>query len=156
MTDNTTEAGCTTPATGAVGSLVDQGVGRLVDERDDAAEHSLLERAAFAAGLVVESWTGWGGAWVYHRDAPANQDGEFPIFKWSPLDDDGDALRLAVKLRINFSDGELWRDHNDMTHYDPEAATRRVIVRAAADRARPKTPNGAGKQDGTVLRDGSA
>jgi hypothetical protein len=30
MTDKTTEAGCTTPATGAVGALVDQGVRPLV------------------------------------------------------------------------------------------------------------------------------
>jgi hypothetical protein len=62
---------------------------------------------------------------------------------WNPLTGDGDALRLAVKLRLPFRDGlngtvetgnersgrpiwELWGD-------DPLAATRRAIVRAAAE-----------------------
>ncbi len=59
---------------------------------------------------------------------------------WNPLADDGDALRLAVNLRIlvdvtahstfaivngNVSEREK---HND----DPYAATRRAITRAAA------------------------
>lgn len=57
--------------------------------------------------------------------------GSFEI--WNPLTDDGDALRLAVKLKIldlheisiapvNVWDGEC-----------PYAATRRAIVRAAAE-----------------------
>ena len=66
-----------------------------------------------------------------------------------PLDNDGDALRLAVKLRISIllaethphnpecgyatvlNSGSIWSyttDHNS----DPYAATRRAIVRAAA------------------------
>lgn len=121
---------------------VERGVGRLEPERDDAAEHGLLERAAFAAGLVVESWIAWGGAWVYHRDAPANQDGEFPIFKWAPLDDDADAFRLALLLRIS-----VWRDDDLMRvgtlweafapGADVAAIARRLIVRAAAMRGKP-------------------
>ena len=64
---------------------------------------------------------------------------------WNPLTDDGDALRLAVKLRIEV---EPWIHGDsacsraaigevliDEPHYgdDPERATRRAIVRAAAD-----------------------
>ena len=58
---------------------------------------------------------------------------------WSPLTDDGDALRLAVKLRI----GNLWamqewsrqdlQEANTAWISDPYAATRRAIVRAAAE-----------------------
>jgi len=48
---------------------------------------------------------------------------------WNPLDDDGDALRLAVKLK-------MWT-HSGMgcfqNELDPYAATRRAIVRAAAE-----------------------
>lgn len=65
---------------------------------------------------------------------------------WLPLDDDGDALRLAVKLRISFwHEGEGpegwtvaevrgcgYNEHIE-PHGDPCAATRRAIVRAAAE-----------------------
>jgi hypothetical protein len=125
---------------------LDPGVGRPAPERDEAAEHALLERAAFAAGLVVESWIAWGGAWVYPREAPANEDGEFPIFKWAPLDDDGDALRLAVDVGLVVdtsrpSAGQPFRSHvcAQMDFTDRRAATRRAIVRAAAESC--KTPN---------------
>lgn len=60
--------------------------------------------------------------------------------EWNPLTDDGDALRLAVKLELivrcyNGSIivdgcGENWIEEHDMT--DRYAATRRAIVRAAA------------------------
>ena len=61
---------------------------------------------------------------------------------WNPLTDDGDALRLAVKLEMyivtrfektNVSaprlDGWIVEPHHD----NPDAATRRAIVRAAAE-----------------------
>ncbi len=52
---------------------------------------------------------------------------------WSPLTDDGDALRLAVKLNLL---GWLTDEHGigaaGMHGSDPYAATRRAIVRAAA------------------------
>lgn len=63
---------------------------------------------------------------------------------WSPLTDDGDALRLAVKLKIDvahtnvhapqvhaLADSKVqeWEDSSN----DPYAATRRAIVRAAAE-----------------------
>jgi hypothetical protein len=61
---------------------------------------------------------------------------------WNPLTDDGDALRLAVKLQLNFN----WEDFNTIDVWcsdtcknateeftdDPYAATRKAIVRAAA------------------------
>jgi hypothetical protein len=54
---------------------------------------------------------------------------------WNPLDDDGTALRLAVKLRINVEPVYVWHGPwtNGGTLEDPYAATRRVIVRAAAE-----------------------
>jgi hypothetical protein len=72
---------------------------------------------------------------------------------WNPLDDDGDALRLAVKLRIDVffhasrveghvAGGRIppvraieREDYGD----DPYAATRRAIVRAAAEIGRNMT-----------------
>lgn len=69
---------------------------------------------------------------------------------WNPLADDGDALRLAVALRLSVKHGvDIWDDTNSMSAYayyrdvgecqfeqhgdDPHAATRRAIVRAAAE-----------------------
>lgn len=67
---------------------------------------------------------------------------------WDPIDDDGDALRLAVKLNITIQfpwdhKGKLmqetrcWNDSDDFAieehKDDPYAATRRAIVRAAAE-----------------------
>jgi hypothetical protein len=64
--------------------------------------------------------------------------------QWNPLEDDGDALRLAVKLemqvsigfrRINasfFTGGEPTKIREENPE-DPYAATRRAIVRAAAE-----------------------
>ena len=61
---------------------------------------------------------------------------------WNPLTDDGDALRLAVKLSLMLDTAyngctavgsatlcEILEPHNG----DPCAATRRAIVRAAAE-----------------------
>jgi hypothetical protein len=65
-----------------------------------------------------------------------------PDKDWNPLTDDGDALRLAVKLDLIVTigaardcDGRLSLDNSD----DPYAATRRAIVRAAAEIGRSKT-----------------
>jgi hypothetical protein len=63
---------------------------------------------------------------------------------WNPLDDDGDALRLAVKLNMcvtSFTDEQMVgcvinrEGHNiyEVPGTDPYAATRRAIVRAAAE-----------------------
>lgn len=65
---------------------------------------------------------------------------------WNPLDDDGDALRLAVKLKMSIDVEE--RTQHAWSHIvwvapcfeplidDPYAATRRAIVRAAAEIAK--------------------
>ena len=66
-------------------------------------------------------------------------------YYWNPLTDDGDALRVAVKLRLEiyFFDGfgEVVAEHNTASFEpgreqyadDMNAATRRAIVRAAAE-----------------------
>lgn len=68
---------------------------------------------------------------------------------WNPLDDDGDALRLAVKLEMvldlaQYDDGTLSRAglHNIYSFHDktdPLAATRRAIVMTAAEVGRRKS-----------------
>jgi hypothetical protein len=63
---------------------------------------------------------------------------------WNPLTDDGDALRLAVKLGLIVECGRAWISrHGPMFGEDvlpdPYAATRRAIVRAAAEIGRSKT-----------------
>ena len=93
-------------------------------------DKELLELAAKAAGVGY-----------------ADKEGKFVPFvpeTWNPLTDDGDALRLAVKLKIDVC-SEYWNDdesvqaQNDngdicveQKGLDPYAATRRAIVRAAA------------------------
>ena len=58
---------------------------------------------------------------------------------WNPLTDDGDALRLAVKLGIlNLDDTLFYSDDTIDFQDDPYAATRRAIVRAAAEIGRTK------------------
>ena len=60
---------------------------------------------------------------------------------WNPLTDDGDALRLAVKLGI-----DVWRNLDivwcngiaSVAGENPYETTRRAIVRAAAEIARMK------------------
>ena len=65
--------------------------------------------------------------------------------QWHPLEDDGDALRLAVKLKIpiQFPDWtdvtRTWGSKDCLDAFDephgtdPLAATRRAITRAAAE-----------------------
>jgi hypothetical protein len=96
-------------------------------------DKELLEHAAKAAGIEI---LGFGEVfWV-----PEGAELQRP---WNPLTDDGDALRLAVKLRLPIRDGlngtvttgnsesgyPIW----EMYGSDPYAATRRAIVRAAAE-----------------------
>lgn len=99
-------------------------------------DRELLEQAAKAAG--------------YKREIhPLDPEPHRPAYwiGWNPLTDDGDALRLAVKLnllkfvecaqygramaevRYGAARGEYWEPVGD----DPYAATRRAIVRAAAE-----------------------
>ena len=94
----------------------------------------LLELAAKAAG--------YGYASTSDKIFVFPPEGGVPT-EWNPLNDDGDALRLAVKLRIDieYSESKCRAYYGDlMTDYyyednnnDPYAATRRAITRAAAE-----------------------
>ena len=88
--------------------------------RDDITDKELLELAAKAGGLAFWSEN-----------------------EWNPLVDDGDALRLAVKLKINLSFSQdcafgFWigtpKDGEDLSSH-----ARRAIVRAAAEIGRKMT-----------------
>lgn len=86
-------------------------------------DRELLELAAKAA--EIKDWVdGWSDKF------------------WNPLTDDGDALRLAVKLKINLTFNWTSTDSFNRSKYEwnrerhgdnPCAATRRAIVRAAAE-----------------------
>ena len=63
------------------------------------------------------------------------------LYEWNPLDEDSDALRLAVKLELDVGINspnavciDIARDDwiIEQKNNDPYAATRRAIVRAAA------------------------
>lgn len=113
-------------------------------------DKELLERAAKAAGIEVYGWP---------TDDPTCLCLRGTTISWNPLTDDGDALRLAVKLGFNVapysyfsercqkpatvkrSGGGKTKDlivcfptyKESFEKYDPYAATRRAIVRAAAE-----------------------
>lgn len=89
-------------------------------------DKTMLELAARAAGAV---WVGHYNRWELNGKS------------WWPLEDDGDALRLAVKLRLDVLIGErvvtavydAGHFHTEDVGSDRLAATRRAIVRAAAE-----------------------
>lgn len=109
-------------------------------------DRELLELAARAAGIEIE-WnvminrdspflapkTQQERNWLGHEHTP-----------WNPLDDDGDALRLGVALRIKHERHPIhpfvaaWAPEIPARFEEPEgddpyAATRLAIVRAAAE-----------------------
>lgn len=114
-------------------------------------DRELLEMAAKAAGINVDCWDEDPFDTEYsHNHKPAIRTADFPRWWWNPLEDDGDALRLAVKLRLTIMLGSMSAEavevsaqddlDDDCTAYareslanDPLAATRRAIVRAAAE-----------------------
>lgn len=94
-------------------------------------DRELLELAAKAAGFSDAEWV---------ADQACISTARLPGFRcfWNPLADDGDALRLAVKLGITVECGGAWASkYGPMYGEDilpcPYAATRRAIVRAAAE-----------------------
>ena len=117
-------------------------------------DRELLEWAAKAAGIEFYTPEGMDEPWF----ALTYQSGFYlrGCKVWNPLVDDGDALRLAVKLGIVCSAGlhpkyvhdndtmQAWASLDDRSSEiyaseewskqsgDPYAATRRAIVRAAA------------------------
>ena len=99
-------------------------------------DKELLELAAKAAKAEVIGWDERRGLWIKNR-----------FMAWNPLTDDGDALRLAVKLglreyfvieiqktcsqAIAFEPFEHC-EYEEFKDQDPYAATRRCITMAAA------------------------
>jgi hypothetical protein len=91
-------------------------------------DRELLEMAAKAAGIDLPK--------IWDHTEPHH---------WNPLRDDGAALRLAVKLKIDLrfpQDNDMYVDAGDCDAYtqylidagnDRATATRRAIVRAAAE-----------------------
>ena len=108
-------------------------------------DKKLLELAAKAAGKDHLFWndgktTAYYSGSLFYMTTPGSHT------PWNPLTNDGDALRLAVKLKLGF---EIDFDRIDVYHEnglsiteyryekptptDQYAATRRAIVRAAAE-----------------------
>ena len=108
-------------------------------------DRELLELAAKAAGIGTLVWGDkykLGDDEIDCTDMPyvrSGQPDEGDVF-WNPLTDDGDALRLAVKLQMSLDIGlgqslaiSLGgKDCVEQHAGDPLAATRRAIVMAAA------------------------
>lgn len=103
-------------------------------------DRELLELAAKAAGLEFDpTYKNAHGLKVVRDGAVCQSD----QILWNPIIDDNDALRLAVRLGIapiqdknNKVCAAYWTDvHCCHSAYkdDPYAATRRAIVRAAAE-----------------------
>lgn len=111
-------------------------------------DRELLELAAKTAGIFI-ALDEYGRNTEYFCDAPNSS-----AYEWNPLRDDGDALRLAVKLKISVR--FTWDGENDefdavyadgrgrvcceeqigmfrFEQIDENSATRRAIVRAAAE-----------------------
>lgn len=98
-------------------------------------DRELLELAAKAAGIHVRTWDG-------HSGPMCAIDDDLHGSMWMPLSDDGDALRLAVNLNIHILRYESMTTAapllakfgcDERDDGDPHAATRRAIVRAAAE-----------------------
>lgn len=100
------------------------------------ADRELLEMAAKAAGYALCEWP----------DEPGKLRAEVqPNWRpvWNPLESDGDALRLAVKLRVHLryslvgttpsvTAASIADEFTEPLGVEDFAATRRAIVRAAA------------------------
>jgi hypothetical protein len=109
----------------------------------DNTDKELLELAAKAAGIKASSYPD--GIWRnFTGFNPAMNLFGAPV--WNPIEDDGDALRLAVKLSLMLDEitqgymaGHWVATHTNIESCyepslpDPLAATRRAIVRAAAE-----------------------
>lgn len=112
-------------------------------------DRELLEMAAKAAGINHHHIDDDG---VWWRNSHMSES----VYKWNPLADDGDALRLAVKLNLIIgpfatyvsvaetydkpklgAQGREFVCWHHETKGDQLAATRRAIVRAAAEIGRP-------------------
>lgn len=116
----------------------------MMSAETGTADRELLELAAKAAGYTVQRDP------IDNRWRIQKRDGQHPDLwpRWNPLHDDGDALRLAVRLNLQVligqgPDGDItWvrapgeldiEGPSERHEADAFAATRRAIVRAAAE-----------------------
>jgi hypothetical protein len=112
-------------------------------DKEDQNDRELLELAAKATGLEIRmkhyEVGGWHCQWHHVIDKGIDE-----WIDWNPLTDDGDALRLAVKLQLKIEHYSLTSDGFDRVgaghgnapikyENDPYAAARRAITRAAAE-----------------------
>ena len=104
---------------------------------DDLTDRELLELAGEAAGYEFQ--------FCLDTGKPVIVDMKGGGTYWNPIEDDGDAFRLAVKCRMHvnvyYNDTRVTADDVflcEMHNGNPHAATRRAIVRAAAEIARSK------------------
>ena len=101
-------------------------------------DRELLELAAKAAGLEFDPTAKTAHGLMIVRDGAVCQSDQV---LWNPLSDDGDALRLAVKFGIQIDPrnpetrvfGPVGERVGEYHKPDAFAATRRAIVRAAAE-----------------------
>lgn len=91
-------------------------------------DRELLELAAKAAGIDWQSYHYSRGLCLATPRA-----GMVITQMWNPLSNDGDALRLAVKLDVLWKVDRHYTKYLDVTDTDYYAATRRAIVRTAAE-----------------------
>jgi L-alanine-DL-glutamate epimerase-like enolase superfamily enzyme len=96
-------------------------------------DHELLELAAKAAGVELK-----------YDTFGQSENADRVYCYWDPLTDDGDALRLAVKLGFDLqifngsknttaTERKRFTECREAHGTDPYAATRHAIVRAAAE-----------------------
>lgn len=111
-------------------------------------KRELLELAAKAAGAEMTGMRGQEPLYGMPKDMP---DGSTEYTQWNPIDSDGDALRLAVKLGLAVSPYPIYAkpkiavvvNQKDIDHSrfevfakygdDAAATTRLVIVKSAAE-----------------------
>ena len=109
-------------------------------------DKELLELAAKAAGIKIVGLVSKMIAQPDHKNGGFVVSNEFGGDScWNPLTDDGDAFRLAVTIGTNYKwggfDVEIRNSSSGARNFcyvekhgkDPYAATRRAIVRAAAE-----------------------
>ena len=97
------------------------------------SDREMLEFAAKAAGIDAHWGDGWQSDMMF-RALPRPNSPLVAYVEWNPIADDGDALRLAVKLHLPVEAMIAFvAEREPDWHKDPYAATRRAITRAAAE-----------------------
>jgi hypothetical protein len=113
-------------------------------------DKELLELAAKAASIECDEVGPFIEFQEWQSKFGMNIGGSFELVRrnWEPLSDDGDALRLAVKMRLKIDiraavitvepyifnqDAEATFEFFEDSEHERSIATRRAIVRAAAE-----------------------